>query len=119
MEVLVTLLVAGVGGIAFVVRLFHRLDKRVQAMEQYRETHDEQDAAAHKRLEAGSAEVLRELREFRAESTRQHETLAGRVDETAQEGREGRSRLHEKVDQVTADVQRLVGFHEASARRAE
>ena len=115
-EVMATMFLAGLAGIAFVVRLFHHLDKRVQAMEQYREAHDKADNEAHSRLEGDSKEVLREVREFRKESTRQHEALSEKTEAYSREDRASRGELHTKINDVTKVTERLLAYHEAHTK---
>ena len=99
---------------------FHELDKRLASMEGYKETHDREDREAHSRLEHGDQEVLRELREFRAESTQQHNALAQRLEDSVAKGEAGRQRLYDKsqstddkLAEVSESVATLVGYHEA------
>lgn len=112
-ETIVTLVIAAISGIAVIVRSLHRMDKRIQSVEEYRVSHQAEDVAAHKALSQEGEHILRELRAFRDESTRQHESLGQRVEAGMREGSEGRGKLHEKVDALTRDVHRLVGRAEA------
>jgi len=98
-ETIVTLLIAGVAGVAVVVRAFHKTDKRVQSLEDYRQAHDDADKAAHGNLEREIGGIGAEVRAFREESSAQHKDLAGQVKSMAR------------------DLNRLIGFHEAKEGR--
>lgn len=112
-ETIATLMVAGIVGIGVVIRSFHSLDKRLQSVEDYRSAHDAADREAHGALERESGHILREVRDFREESTRQHDALGSRVEAAIDTAKQDRKDMHTKIDGLSKDVQRIVGYHEA------
>ena len=98
-ETIVTFFATSIIGIAVVVRSFHRTDKRLQSLEEYRRTHDAADKASHGTLEEKIDRVESAVNTLREESSTQHTSLA------------------EKVASMARDLNRLIGFHEANQVR--
>ena len=98
-ETIITFFAVSVAGLAVVIRAFHRTDKRLQSLEEYRKTHDSADKAAHSTLEEKIDRVDSTVNTLREESASQHQSLA------------------EKVASMARDLNRLIGFHEARTER--
>lgn len=111
-ETIAVILIALATAFGAVVRWMHRVDKRVQSLEEYRVNHDHQDGVMHKTLERENAHMLEELREFRTESSAQHKELWDSMTTAIKEGRDERGKLHEKVNRLSDAVARLIGFQE-------
>lgn len=81
---------------------------RLQSLEEYRVTHEAADRAAHDGLSRDTAHVdqvlqsmVEEQKEFRRESNEQHSALA------------------KTVSSMARDLNRLIGYHEASRDKRE
>lgn len=111
--ILVPILTVSVG---WVIKGLIDLSKAVSSLKTWKEEHDKADQREHDRLGSDNRESIEELRLFRAESTEQHNNLGAKLDRLAEEGRRDRKGIHERIDSMSKDVQRLVGRAEIEDR---
>ena len=89
---------------------------QVAALLEWKTGHEYADQRTHARLEDGDREVLMEIRALRTESGEQHRELATKVETMGQRGDAGRAKLHESLNELRGQVQRLMGRAEEQDR---
>ena len=82
----------------------HGLELGVVALQVWKEEHNSADANIHAELKQAAENQVLEVGSFRVESAEQHRALLAAIASAEQGGREGRERLHDKVEGVTKEV---------------
>ena len=123
-QVIVVPLTVAVG---WMIRSQIAMGTKITELTEWKKNHQETDQRTHERLETGDREILAEvvairgeinenIQAMRTESTSQHATLGGKLDDVAKEGREGRRAIHQEVQEMGKVVARLVGRAEVEDR---